>query len=151
MIAVAAQEEGRGSGRIRMKRIRDASAESLLPFVEECIEPGSVVHTDGWRGYSGLEKKGYVHGSQLSVGRRKSASEVMPPVHRVVSLLKRWLLGTHQGAVSHKHLNYYIDQFTFRFNRRKSTEAEANSSISVSPAGGSREPRDLQDDRPPSS
>ena len=61
LIAVAAQEDGRGIGRIRMKRIGDASAESLLPFVEECLEPGSVVHTDGWRGYSGLEKEGYVH------------------------------------------------------------------------------------------
>ena len=88
--------------------------------MEECIEPGSVVHTDGWRGYSGLEKEGYVH--EVTVVRRqeKSASELMPRVHRVVSLLKRWLLGTHQGAVSHKHLDYYLDEFTFRFNRRKS-------------------------------
>ena len=52
--------------------------------------------------------------------REKSASELMPRVHRVMSLLKRWLLGTHQGAVSHKHLDYYLDEFTFRFNRRKS-------------------------------
>ena len=88
LIAVAAQEDGRGIGRIRMKRIEDASSESLLPFVEECIEPGSVVHTDGWPAYSGLAKEG---------------------------MLKRWLLGTHQGAVSHKHLDYYLDEFTFRF------------------------------------
>jgi transposase-like protein len=120
LIAVAAQEDGRGIGRIRMKRIRDASGESLLPFVKECIEPGSVVRTDGWLGYSGLEKEGYVHEITVVRGQEKSASELMPRVHRVVSLLKRWLLGTHQGAVSHKHLDYYLDEFTFRFNRRKS-------------------------------
>ncbi|MCZ6653389.1 MAG: IS1595 family transposase, partial [Planctomycetota bacterium] len=120
LIAVAAQEDGRGIGRIRMKRIRDASGESLLPFVKECIEPGSVVHTDGWLGYSGLEKEGYVHEITVVRGQEKSASALMPRVHRVVSLLKRWLLGTHQGAVSHKHLDYYLDEFTFRFHRRKS-------------------------------
>jgi transposase-like protein len=120
LIAVAAQEDGRGVGRMRMKRIRDASGESLLPFVKECIEPGSVVHTDGWPGYSGLEKAGYVHEITVARGQEKSASELMPRVHRVMSLLKRWLLGTHQGAVSHKHLDYYLDEFTFRFNRRKS-------------------------------
>ena len=91
LIAVAAQEDGRGIGRIRMKRIGDASGESLLPFVKECIEPGSVVHTDGWPGYSGLEKKGYVHEVTVVRGQEKSASELMPRVHRVVSLLKRWL------------------------------------------------------------
>lgn len=120
LIAVAAQEDGRGIGRMRMKRIRDASGESLLPFVKECIEPGSVVHTDGWLGYSGLEKEGYVHEITVVRGQEKSASALMPRVHRVVSLLKRWLLGTHQGAVSHKHLDYYLDEFTFRFHRRKS-------------------------------
>ena len=83
-----------------MMRIRDASAESLAPFLEECIEPASMVHSDGWRGYSGLEKKSYVHEVTVVRGREKSASELLPRVHRVVSLLKRWLLGAHQGAVS---------------------------------------------------
>ena len=118
LIAVAAQEDGRGIGRIRMKRIEDASSESLLPFVEECIEPGSVVHTDGWPAYSGLAKEGYVHQVTVVSRHKQSASELMPRVHRVMSLLKRWLLGTHQGAVSHKHLDYYLDEFTFRFHRR---------------------------------
>ena len=103
-----------------MNRIGDASGESLLPFVEQCIEPGSVVHTDGWPGYSGLKKEGYVHEVTVISRQEKSASELMPRVHQVMSLLKRWLLGTHQGAVSHKHLDYYLDEFTFRFNRRKS-------------------------------
>ena len=79
-----------------------------------------MVHTDGWLGYLPTEGKGYVHRVTFLQGNKKSASELMPQVHRVVSLLKRWLLGTHQGAVSHEHLDYYLDEFTFRFNRRTS-------------------------------
>lgn len=120
LIVVAAQEDGKSIGRIRMRRVHDASAESLHPFVEEAIEPGSVVHTDGWEGYSGLDRKGYVHEVTVLRGRKESASELLPRVRRVVSLLKRWLMRTHQGAVSHKHLDYYLDEFTFRFNRRTS-------------------------------
>ena len=78
------------------------------------------MHTDGWPGYFGLEKKGYVHEVTVVSGQERSASELMPRVQRVVSLLKRWLLGTQQGAVSHKHLDYYLDEFTSRFNRRES-------------------------------
>ena len=77
-----------------------------------------MVHTDGWPGYSGLKKEGYVHQVTVVSRQEQSASELMPRVHRVMSLLKRWLLGTHH--VSHKHLDYYLDEFTFRFNRRKS-------------------------------
>lgn len=120
LIVVAAQEDGRGIGRIRMRRVPDASAESLVPFVEESVEPGSVVHTDGWLGYEPLESKGYRHKITFLKGQKRSPSELLPRVHRVVSLLKRWLLGTHQGAVSFEHLDYYLDEFTFRFNRRKS-------------------------------
>jgi transposase-like protein len=120
LIVVAAQEEGRGVGRIRLRRIPDASAGSLIPFIEDSVEPGSVIHTDGWLGYEPLEKKGYQHAVTYLRGREESPSELMPRVHLVVSLLKRWLIGTHQGAVSHKHLDYYLDEFTFRFNRRRS-------------------------------
>lgn len=120
LVAVAAQEDGKGIGRIRMHRVRDASAASLLPFVLESVEPGSVVHTDGWDGYVGLEAKGYYPEVTVLRGRKESASELLPRVHRVISLLKRWLMGTHQGAVSHEHLDYYLDEFTFRFNRRTS-------------------------------
>jgi transposase-like protein/Zn ribbon nucleic-acid-binding protein len=120
MIIIAAQEDGMGIGRIRMRRISDASAESLHPFVKDFIAPGSVVHTDGWRGYAGLDAQGYTHEVTILKRKKESASELLPRVHRVVSLLKRWLMGTHQGAVSHKHLDYYLDEFTFRFNRRKS-------------------------------
>lgn len=120
MIAVAAEEDGPGIGRIRMRRIVDASADSLMPFIEDSVMPGSVVHTDGWLGYLPLEGKGYGHEVTFLKGNRKTPSELMPRVHRVVSLLKRWLLGTHQGAVSLEHLDDYLDEFTFRFNRRKS-------------------------------
>ena len=120
LLVIAAQEDGKGIGRIRMRRIPDASAQSLMPFVEEAIEPGSLVHTDGWSGYDPLEGKGYRHRITFLKGRKESASDLLPRVHLVASLLKRWLLGTHQGAVSREHLDYYLDEFTFRFNRRKS-------------------------------
>ena len=120
LVVVAAQEDGPGIGRIRMRRILDASAESLVPFVRDAVEPGSVVHTDGWLGYMPLERHGYQHEVTFLKGKKKTPSELMPRVHRVFSLLKRWLLGTHQGAVSKKHLDYYLDEFTFRFNRRRS-------------------------------
>ena len=120
LIVVAAQEDGKGIGRIRVRRIQDASAENLQAFVRESIELGSVVHTDGWRGYSDLGSQGYVHEVTLLKGKKEPVSKLLPRVHQVISLLKRWLIGTHQGAVSHKHLDYYLDEFTFRFNRRRS-------------------------------
>lgn len=120
MIAVAVEEDGDGIGRIRMRCIPDASAESLMPFIEDSVEPGSVVHTDGWLGYEPLKRKNYRHKITFLTGNSKTASELMPRVHLAVALLKRWLLGTHQGGVSVEHLNAYLDEFTFRFNRRKS-------------------------------
>ncbi len=79
-----------------------------------------MVRTDGRLGYEPLEKKGYRHHIVFLKGRREQASELLPRVHLAISLLKRWLLGTHQGAVSHEHLDYYLDEFVFRFNRRRS-------------------------------
>jgi transposase-like protein len=120
LIAVAAEEDGGGIGRIRMKHIPDASRYRLHSFVEENVEPGSLVHTDGWEGYTGLEDIGYRHKVTVLRGKKRQPHQLMPRVHRVASLLKRWILGTHQGAVSHEHLGYYLDEFTFRFNRRTS-------------------------------
>jgi transposase-like protein len=120
VVAVAAEEDGDGTGRIRMQRITSASAASLERFIKASVEPGSVIHTDGWRGYARIAALGYVHEATTLKHTEKPADEVMPRVHRVASLLKRWLLGTHQGAVSQEHLDYYLDEFTFRFNRRKS-------------------------------
>jgi transposase-like protein len=120
LIAVAAEADGSGIGRIRMRRIPDASADSLMRFVEDSVEPDSLVHTDGWRGYLPLEGRGYWHLITPQHQSGKTGSELMPRVHRVVSLLKRWLMGTHQGGFSLDHLDAYLDEFTFRFNRRKS-------------------------------
>jgi transposase-like protein len=120
VIVVAAEEDGAGIGRVRMGCVDNARRKSLEPFITAAIEPGSTIHTDGWYGYRRLPEKGYRHEISILTGRRESASELLPRVHRVISLLKTWLAGTHHGAVSHKHLDYYLDEFTFRFNRRKS-------------------------------
>lgn len=120
LIVVAAEEDGRRIGRIRMRRIHDASADSLIPFIVDSVESGSVIHTDGWQAYGGLKKEGYRHEVTKMMHQTQSPSHLLPRVHRVVSLLKRWLMGTHQGAVSIEHLDYYLDEFTFRFNRRTS-------------------------------
>jgi transposase-like protein len=119
LIVVAAEAVGHGIGRIRMRQIPDASARSLDAFIGEVIERGSVVHTDGWHGYDRVKAHGYRHRVTLLRGDPARA-DLLPRVHRIVSLLKRWLLGTHQGAVSRAHLDYYLDEFTFRFNRRRS-------------------------------
>ncbi|OGT26975.1 MAG: hypothetical protein A2Z17_03980 [Gammaproteobacteria bacterium RBG_16_66_13] len=120
LVVIAAEVRGRAIGRIRMRRVADAAAESLLPFVQESVAPGSVVITDGLQSYRGLPTLGYRHDRRVLLGSGESAEAVLPRVHRVASLLKRWLLGTHQGAVSREHLDYYLDEFTFRFNRRTS-------------------------------
>lgn len=120
LVVIAAEEDGKGIGRIRLKHIRDASGASLIPFVVEAVAAGSVVHTDGWPGYSGLATKGFKHEVTIIASGPQRAAALLPRVHRVASLLKRWLLGTHQGAVSNKHLQRYLDEYTFRFNRRRS-------------------------------
>jgi transposase-like protein len=120
LLVVAVEVKGKRVGRIRLRSIQDASADSLHSFVLDSIEPGSTVHTDGWQGYKGLEQKGYKCEFTVIGKQRKDAVKLLPYVHLVVSLLKRWLLGTHQGAVSRTYLDYYLDEFTFRFNRRES-------------------------------
>ena len=121
LVIIAAQVDGTGIGRIRMRCIPDATSGSLLSFLQDAIEPGSTVVTDGWSGYAGLSSHGYKHEVKVLRGKNKDAAiRILPRVHRAVSLLKRWLLGTHQGAVSTEHLDYYLDEFTFRFNRRTS-------------------------------
>ena len=110
----------KGFGRIRMRHVDDASACSLEPFVREMIAPGSTICTDGWNGYNGLSM-GYVHHQTPLSSTNDPAHVVMPGVHRIASLLKRWLLGTHQGAFSVNHLQSYLEEFTFRFNRRTSS------------------------------
>ena len=121
LVLIAAEENGAGIGRIRLRTVPHADRPRLHAFVQETIAPGSWVHTDGFPAYAGLAKLGYEHQATVLLGRGKdAATRLLPRVHRVASLLKRWLLGTHQGAVSEKHLPYYLDEFTFRFNRRTS-------------------------------
>lgn len=120
LIVVAAEQVGRGIGRIRLRRVPDGSADCLQRFIDDVVEPGSVVHTDGWVGYDRVKAHGYRHKITFLSDHSEPANELLPRVHLIVSLLKRWLLGTHQGAVSPAHLDYYLDEFTFRFNRRRS-------------------------------
>jgi transposase-like protein len=106
-----------------MSIVADASAASLHPFVTANVEPGATVITDAWQGYSGIERLGYTRdrrSQRAARGRGEDPSELLPGVHRVASLAKRWLLGTHQGSVDEAHLQGYLDEFTFRFNRRGS-------------------------------
>ena len=118
LVVVAVEDKGEGFGRIRLRRVNDASALNLIGAVRDCVEPGSMVRTDGWSGYSGLSTNGYLH----TVVRQDSdvGDNLLPLVNRVTALLKRWIQGTHQGAVHPSHLEYYLDEFTFRFNRRTS-------------------------------
>ena len=120
IVAVAAEVlEPKGIGRIRLRRIASASQEHVQPFVEESIEPAAQVHTDGSWAYRFLEEKGYVHQrTVVRSGGKMLAS--LPIANRVASLLKRWLLGTHHGAVQANQLDHYLEEFTFRFNRRAS-------------------------------
>ncbi|MGA2109975.1 MAG: IS1595 family transposase [Syntrophorhabdales bacterium] len=117
IIVVAAEEDGRSIGRIRLARIPDLTRASLHGFIAEAIEPSSVVRTDGLPAYKGLND--YTHDRQVQ-RLQPEGEHLLPRVHRVVSLLKRWLLGTHQGAIHKAHLDYYLDEFAFRFNRRTS-------------------------------
>ena len=118
LVVVAAEIRGRAIGRIRLRRVPDSSGGSLLPFIQDAIAPGALIVTDGLQTYRGLPDLGYRHDRRVLLGSGESAEAVLPRVHRVASLLKRWLLGTHQGAVSGAHLDYYLDEYAFRFNRR---------------------------------
>lgn len=121
LVAVAVEIlEPKGFGRIRLRRIPVDSERYLLPFVREVVAPGSRVHTDGSPAYRSLSDHGYRHKRIVMAGSDTPAHSSMPGVHRVASLLKRWLLGTHHGAVQPDQLDYYLDEFVFRFNRRTS-------------------------------
>jgi transposase-like protein len=117
LIIVAVEEDGKGMGRIRLRVIPDLTKATLHGFIVEAVEPGSTVRTDGFSAYLGLV--GYSHDRHVQV-HQDEGEHVLPLVHRVISLLKRWLLGTHQGAVGYAYLNEYLNEFTFRFNRRRS-------------------------------
>ena len=116
-------KEPKGYGRCRMAPLVDASAASLPAFLGNHVEPGPTVITDGWMGYHGIGELGYVHdrrSQRAARSRGDDPGELLPGVHRVASLAKRWLLGTHQRSVEETHLPGYLDEFVFRFNRRTS-------------------------------
>jgi transposase-like protein len=121
VVAIAVElMEPMGFGRIRMRHIENASGTNLDAFVIDAITTGATVHTDGWTGYNGLTKLGYEHKRTIISSSDDPAHVAMPGVHRVASLLKRWILGTHQGSIVPEHLQSYLEEFTFRFNRRNS-------------------------------
>lgn len=118
LVVVAVEDKGKRPGRIRLHKVKNASGESLIPAIKDSVQPKSEVRTDGWEGYSQLSTSGYKH-----MIIRKTADvgdNLLPLANRVASLLKRWLIGTHQGAPLPSHLDYYLDEFVFRFNRRTS-------------------------------
>jgi len=109
IVAIAVEiKHPKGFGRIRLKHVPDVSAESLLPIIDEAAEPGATIHTDGWQAYWNLGDRGYEHERTVMRRQNDPAHVVMPGVHRVASLLQRWLLGAHQGRVSHDHLDAYL-------------------------------------------
>lgn len=121
IVIIAVEIRGQGMGRIRLERLADDSKPSIVAFVKRAIAPGSVIVSDGWWPHSAVVANGYSHDRFVLDGMGKQASlVVLPRVHRVASLLKRWLLGTYQGRASHDQLDHYLDEFSFRFNRRLS-------------------------------
>ncbi len=109
-----------GFGRIRLRQIPNVSSDSLVKFVSDVVQPNTIIHTDGWSGYSSLKSMEFNHEITVINELSDPANVLLPGPHIISSLLKRWLLGTYQGAVSNEQLDYYLDEYTFRFNRRTS-------------------------------
>ncbi len=120
IVAIAVEIKECGFGRIRLRHVPDVSAESMGSFISDFVRAGAVVQTDGWKGYAELASKGFEHRVTVLSASPDPAHVLMPGPHRIAALLKRWLLGTLQGGISKQHLDYYLDEFTFRFNRRTS-------------------------------
>lgn len=120
MVVIAVEQRGRGLGRCRMRVIEDVATATLREFLVDHVEPGTAVITDGLRSYIPACGEEYEHRPEPVAGSGLQAHDLLPGVHRVASLAKRWLLGTHQGGVKPAHMQAYLDEFTFRFNRRRS-------------------------------
>lgn len=119
IVFIATERDGRGIGRIRLKCISDVTSLTLKSTIQELISENSKIITDAWPGYAGIKQLGYAH----EVAHSDDAmlgKDMLPRCHRIASLLKRWIIGTLQGSLSVKHIQDYLDEFTFRFNRRKS-------------------------------
>lgn len=121
IVVVATECNGKQIGRVRFKCIDSANSDNLMKFIEDNVACGSTVITDGWSGYFPLsESQTYIHEKKVISKSNMEAHELLPHVHMVDSLLKRWMYGTHQGRISTKHLEYYLDEYAFRFNRKLS-------------------------------
>jgi len=110
----------KGFGRIRLRQLSNDSKESVRQFIQDSIEPNSTLRTDGSGSYAKLYELGYHHERTVMLGSEIPAHVSMVGVHRVASLLKRWILGTHHGSIQPVHLDAYLEEFVFRFNRRAS-------------------------------
>lgn len=121
LVVVATECLGKKCGRVRFRCIPETSAQNLLSFISDFIEPGSKIITDGWAGYNEVGKSGYKHEIHVIKGSGRQAHDLLPHIHLVDSLVKRWINGTHQGNVDPYHLPFYLDEFAFRFNRRLSS------------------------------
>jgi transposase-like protein len=121
IVVIAVEAHERGAGRVRLGRVKDTTAETLIDYVLANVKRGSIIHTDGLTSYNDIGKYQYTHVVTNMSDRDTPAAHVaMPHAHRVASLLKRWLLGTHQGGMSREQLDYYLDEYVFRLNRRAS-------------------------------
>lgn len=105
-----------------MQQIPDASKEHLMAFIQEAVVPGSVVITDGLPVYMNVARLGYIHQPRIPKSGREEASKLMPRIHHAASLFKRWVLGIHHGSFSKRQLSFYLDEYVFRFNRRRSAD-----------------------------
>lgn len=125
IVAIAVERRGLGVksqrwklGRTRIHIVPDCTAKTLLDFVSDTCEDGATIYTDGLAAYKGLKNRGYDH-RPIAVSQGNDPAHVaLPCVHRVASLLKRWLMGTHHGGIGAQHAEAYLDEFVFRFNRR---------------------------------
>jgi transposase-like protein len=121
LIVGAVEVRGKAAGRVRLQVVPDASAHSLTGFVKRTVAPGALILTDGWGAYAPLADIGYRHRPRTQ-GTPERAAKLLPHIHRVFGNLKTWLRGTHHG-VGHDHLQAYLDEFAFRFNRRRTPMA----------------------------
>jgi len=129
VVAAAVEVRGEGSGRVRLQIVPDASQHSLLPFIKANVEAGSTVRTDGWTGYKHVTAAGFRHDRRVQ-GTPDRAGVILPRVHRVFGNLQTWIRGTHHG-VSGKHLQAYLDEYVFRFNRRRTPMAAFQSLLGL--------------------
>lgn len=150
LVIVAAEVRGNGTGRIRLQVIDNASADVLCGFVTAAVADGATVHTDAWQGYKRLARLGYDHQPRSQRAHRllgNNQDEILPRVHRVISNLKTWLQGTHRG-VSEEHLQTYLEEFTFRFNRRRTPMAAFQTLLGLGSAQAPTTYREITDSKP---